>query len=93
MHLGYHELRNMLAKFKEEREKRKAAPAPGTPLPLRRLALELSHPHATVTVITALVMKTGIVIGVTKGMVPLDMSEFPKFKRCGALDIITCTTS
>lgn len=23
MHLGYHELRNMLAKFKEEREKRK----------------------------------------------------------------------
>lgn len=26
MHLGYHELRNMLAKFKEEREKRKNAP-------------------------------------------------------------------
>ncbi|KAG7447963.1 small nuclear ribonucleoprotein [Guyanagaster necrorhizus] len=26
MHLGYHELRNMLAKFREEREKRKAAP-------------------------------------------------------------------
>lgn len=26
MHLGYHELRNMLAKFKEEREKRKMAP-------------------------------------------------------------------
>lgn len=25
MHLGYHELRNMLSKFKEEREKRKAA--------------------------------------------------------------------
>ena len=32
MHLGYHELRNMLSKFKEEREKRKAAPpAPGGP--------------------------------------------------------------
>ncbi len=28
MHLGYHELRNMLSKFKEEREKRKNA-APG----------------------------------------------------------------
>jgi rubrerythrin len=26
MHLGYHELRNMLAKFKEDREARKAAP-------------------------------------------------------------------
>lgn len=25
MHLGYHELRNMLSKFKEEREKRKAS--------------------------------------------------------------------
>lgn len=25
MHLGYHELRNLLSKFKEEREKRKAA--------------------------------------------------------------------
>lgn len=30
MHLGYHELRNMLAKFKEEREKRKAAGGPTT---------------------------------------------------------------
>lgn len=30
MHLGYHELRNMLAKFKEDREKRKSAhPASG----------------------------------------------------------------
>jgi len=28
MHLGYHELRNMLTKFKEEREKRKMAPPP-----------------------------------------------------------------
>jgi hypothetical protein len=26
MHLGYHELRNMLAKFREEREQRKMAP-------------------------------------------------------------------
>ena len=33
MHLGYHELRNMLVKFKEEREKRKAAGQPvGAPL-------------------------------------------------------------
>ena len=41
MHLGYHELRNMLNKFREEREKRKAGPpaaaapasmvAPGAP--------------------------------------------------------------
>ena len=30
MHLGYHELRNMLAKFKEEREKRKTTSS-GTP--------------------------------------------------------------
>lgn len=29
MHLGYHELRNMLSKFKEEREKRKSAPTMG----------------------------------------------------------------
>lgn len=28
MHLGYHELRNMLTKFREEREKRKAQAAP-----------------------------------------------------------------
>jgi hypothetical protein len=28
MHLGYHELRNMLTKFREDREKRKAQPAP-----------------------------------------------------------------
>ena len=28
MHLGYHELRNLLQKFKEEREKRRAAGAP-----------------------------------------------------------------
>ena len=27
MHLGYHELRNMLSKFREDREKRKMAPA------------------------------------------------------------------
>lgn len=26
MHLGYHELRNMLGKFREDREKRKMAP-------------------------------------------------------------------
>lgn len=26
MHLGYHELRNMLSKFREDREKRKMAP-------------------------------------------------------------------
>ena len=31
MHLGYHELRNMLSKFKEEREKRKMPPPSGTP--------------------------------------------------------------
>lgn len=31
MHLGYHELRNMLSKFKEEREKRKMAPPSSTP--------------------------------------------------------------
>jgi hypothetical protein len=30
MHLGYHELRNMLTKFREEREKRKTAPPPVT---------------------------------------------------------------
>lgn len=31
MHLGYHELRNMLSKFREEREKRKMAPVSSTP--------------------------------------------------------------
>ncbi|THH13946.1 hypothetical protein EW146_g6345 [Bondarzewia mesenterica] len=31
MHLGYHELRNMLLKFKEDREKRKSQPAPSAP--------------------------------------------------------------
>ncbi|KAJ3510287.1 hypothetical protein NLJ89_g4764 [Agrocybe chaxingu] len=31
MHLGYHELRNMLSKFKEEREKRKMAPPSSLP--------------------------------------------------------------
>ncbi|KAL6300144.1 hypothetical protein BKA93DRAFT_803094 [Sparassis latifolia] len=31
MHLGYHELRNMLIKFKEEREKRKMGPPSSTP--------------------------------------------------------------
>ncbi|KAI0950424.1 hypothetical protein AcV7_008891 [Taiwanofungus camphoratus] len=31
MHLGYHELRNMLVKFKEEREKRKMAPPSSAP--------------------------------------------------------------
>lgn len=31
MHLGYHELRNMLGKFKEEREKRKMAPPASLP--------------------------------------------------------------
>jgi len=31
MHLGYHELRNMLSKFKEEREKRKMGPPSSIP--------------------------------------------------------------
>jgi len=31
MHLGYHELRNMLSKFREEREKRKMAPPAAAP--------------------------------------------------------------
>ena len=31
MHLGYHELRNMLSKFKEEREKRKMGPPSTVP--------------------------------------------------------------
>lgn len=31
MHLGYHELRNMLSKFKEERERRRMAPPSSTP--------------------------------------------------------------
>jgi len=31
MHLGYHELRNMLGKFKEEREKRKMGPPSSAP--------------------------------------------------------------
>ncbi|KIM87211.1 hypothetical protein PILCRDRAFT_815687 [Piloderma croceum F 1598] len=31
MHLGYHELRNMLSKFREEREKRKMAPPAAPP--------------------------------------------------------------
>lgn len=31
MHLGYHELRNMLNKFREEREKRKMAPPSSIP--------------------------------------------------------------
>jgi len=31
MHLGYHELRNMLDKFKEEREKQRMAPPSATP--------------------------------------------------------------
>ncbi len=31
MHLGYHELRNMLIKFKEDREKRKMGPPSGAP--------------------------------------------------------------
>ncbi len=31
MHLGYHELRNMLIKFKEERDKRKMGPPSTTP--------------------------------------------------------------
>jgi hypothetical protein len=33
MHLGYHELRNMLMKFREDREKRKAQAAPPAPVP------------------------------------------------------------
>lgn len=33
MHLGYHELRNMLSKFREEREKRKMAPPSSVPAP------------------------------------------------------------
>lgn len=31
MHLGYHELRNMLIKFKEDRDKRKMGPPSTTP--------------------------------------------------------------
>ena len=31
MHLGYHELRNMLVKFKEDRDKRKMGPPSTTP--------------------------------------------------------------
>lgn len=31
MHLGYHELRNMLSKFKEERDKRKMGPPSTVP--------------------------------------------------------------
>jgi hypothetical protein len=31
MHLGYHELRNMLSKFREEREKAKLAPPSSAP--------------------------------------------------------------
>lgn len=31
MHLGYHELRNMLSKFKEERDKRKMGPPSSIP--------------------------------------------------------------
>lgn len=35
MHLGYHELRNMLSKFREEREKRKIATvSSSTPAPI-----------------------------------------------------------
>jgi len=33
MHLGYHELRNMLTKFREDREMRKAQGAPAAPAP------------------------------------------------------------
>ncbi|KAF8503306.1 LUC7-domain-containing protein [Russula emetica] len=33
MHLGYHELRNMLTKFREDREKRKAQAVPPAPVP------------------------------------------------------------
>ena len=31
MHLGYHELRNMLVKFKEDRDKRKMGPPSSVP--------------------------------------------------------------
>jgi hypothetical protein len=44
MHLGYHELRNMLNKFREEREKRKMAPPSSAPSSLSGTAVLPSGP-------------------------------------------------
>jgi len=44
MHLGYHELRNMLTKFREERDKRKAQAAP-PPVPSSGSATGRSSEH------------------------------------------------
>ena len=46
MHLGYHELRNMLAQFRAERDARKNAPPP---IPTGVAATSLPPPAATVT--------------------------------------------
>lgn len=44
MHLGYHELRNMLSKFREERERRKMAPPSSAPSGLSGTAAPPSGP-------------------------------------------------
>jgi len=44
MHLGYHELRNMLSKFREEREKRKMAPPSSIPSGLSGTAVPSGPP-------------------------------------------------
>src|SRR5271156_3353188 len=44
MHLGYHELRNMLNKFREEREKRKMAPPSSIPSSLSGMGAPPSGP-------------------------------------------------
>jgi hypothetical protein len=44
MHLGYHELRNMLSKFREERERRKMAPPSSVPSGLSGTAAPPSGP-------------------------------------------------
>ena len=44
MHLGYHELRNMLSKFREERERRKMAPPSSAPSGLSGAAVPPSGP-------------------------------------------------
>ena len=44
MHLGYHELRNMLGKFREERERRKMAPPSSVPSGLSGTSVPPSGP-------------------------------------------------
>jgi hypothetical protein len=44
MHLGYHELRNMLGKFREERERRKMAPPSSAPSGLSGSSVPPSGP-------------------------------------------------